>query len=280
MDANTCFTMPQQMANKIIFMFALSEKCATKPNNAGGNMSLFDYRGSVSDIQLYREEPSLWILKHHPDYKYRTKSGAAAQRGLSVEHALAMSWRFNLTLEQATLIACRSFIRARGEPMFPDDLKEYNDIPSYVSTCFDIKKELGESKYTAFQKEVVGEIEGVPFLGFIDFQFEGYDIDLKTTGRCPSSMKEPHIEQMSFYQYVTGKPIMCVYSTPKKFDMFTLTEDQYTTGMNRLKSTVRSIKTALGYDWETLFELFTPRDINGFRWDEKSRFIASNIWSI
>lgn len=252
---------------------------------------LFDYRASVSDLHLFREEPALWLLKHNPDYLYRTESGYAAQRGHAVEHGLRAMLRFGLDTFNGVKLAQRDFMRrtmldaTTGElPTAPDWEKELANIIGYVeqgAAGMDWAKQQFqlEPRYEAYQHQVEATIDGVRLLGYTDFLFGAHGIDLKSTARLPSEMRDTHIDQMAFYRHTLGVPFSCLYCSPKKWGVYTLTDEQYELGMQRLRLLVRSVKVALSQlSWDQLFDLYPPRDVSSFRWDEKSRFFASNIW--
>jgi len=240
---------------------------------------LFDYRASVSDVQLFREEPALWLLKHHPDYLYRTESGPAAERGHAVEHGMRAMLRFGMDAATVLPLVQRDYLRRVGGQIDGKAGDEYANLPGYMEQCAAVIAKFELGKYSTYQMPIKGEIEGVNFLGYADFTFGPSGIDLKSTGRLPSEMRDTHQEQMSFYELMTGIRFACAYVTPKKYAVYTLTDDQYAAGLQRLRALVKSIKTACtNLTWEQLFDLYPPRDPTGFRWDERSRYFANNIW--
>jgi hypothetical protein len=251
---------------------------------------LFEVRTSPSDIQLFREEPALWLLKHHPDYLYRTAGSAATLRGHATEHGIRTACRWNMPVEGAIRHAQRLFLRNKpadleGAQHDPYD-KEFAALPDYVQQAYGALYQRGLIKrYHTFQHKCEAVIEGFKVLGYTDFMFVSEDgellgFDLKSTARLPSEMKETHIEQQAFYEYCTGVRFSCLYATPKKSAVYTLTDDQLHIGIRRMENTLRAMRVALSLQsWEDLFTLFPPREPDGFRWDETSRYYASNIWS-
>ena len=250
---------------------------------------LLDVRTSPSDLQLFREEPALWLIKHHHDYLYRTGGSAATLRGHAVEHGLRTACRWNMPLAGAIRHAQRLFLRNKpegleGDAHAPYD-KEFAAVPDYMTQAFDALLKRGLIKrYHSYQHKCEGIIGGLKVLGYTDFIFvddqgEIIGIDLKTTARLPSEMKPNHIEQMAFYRFVTGVSFSCLYVTPKKSAVYTLTDAQYNYGIRKIELAAKAMQIALSLQsWDEVFTLFPPRDLEGFRWDDTARFYASNIW--
>ena len=254
---------------------------------------LLDIRSSISDLQLYREEPALWLLKHHPDYLYRTGGSPATLRGHAVEHGIRTFTRFfrhGMSVDTAIRFAQRRFLREVPDAGAPELLKyeeEFTKVPDYIlQACRWLIDNKLCNGYVSYQHKVEGVIEGIKLLGYTDFVFSDPDgvlhgIDIKSTDRVPSEMRDTHVEQMAFYRLITGQNWSCLYVSTKRAVAHTLTDEQYHVGLARIRSTLKSMKAALALpDWQTLFTIFPPRDLSGFRWDDQARFYASNIWSI
>ena len=67
----------------------------------------------------------------------------------------------------------------------------------------------------------------IPIVGYIDFVFKDFILDLKTTGKMPSKCPESVRRQMAVYSMVYTEYDMVVdYVTPKKYQTFKLEELQ------------------------------------------------------
>jgi hypothetical protein len=60
----------------------------------------------------------------------------------------------------------------------------------------------------------------VPVIGYVDLAFEGIDIDLKTTTRCPSKPDPSHVRQVSLYRAARERAGGLLYVTDKKHAYF------------------------------------------------------------
>lgn len=250
---------------------------------------LFDIRTSPSDIQLFREEPALWLLKHHPDYQYRTGGSAATLRGHAVEHAIRTACRWEMPAPDAIRHGQRLFLRNKpadlqGEEHLPYD-KEFAALDDYIWEAYEfLQKHEFIKRYHTYQHKCENVIEGIKVLGYTDFMFADEDgqlvgFDLKTTARLPSAMRDTHVEQMAFYEITTGVRFSCLYVTPKKHAVYTITDETLLWGVARMQQTLKAMRIAVSLpSWEDLFTLFPPRDLSSFRWDEGARSHASNIW--
>lgn len=251
-------------------------------------MLIDNYQGSISDWQLWQDEPALWIIKHSQGY--RTETNPAAARGHAVEHAgNQLLANPKMSVDEAIAHAQDAYIKSRAVPKDADpemwftvpEMNEWNDIPGFVAQMREALICLELPKPKRIQNKVTGTIEGVPIRGFTDWEWDDRLIDLKTTRRCPVTMRFSHQEQQTFYSDSTGLPAACLYVTPKKWEHCPLTEEMQEAGRNRVEAMARGIRATLQFpSWDALVPMYPPRDLGGFRWDEKARFLASGIWSV
>jgi len=176
---------------------------------------------SASSINLWTNAPDVWVAQYL--FGKRGPMSAAAMRGICTEDAVVAFLTGKLhksgALEQAIEKFDKTFPladekttkeRAMIEPCMELALQE---LEQYGTPEF---PEDGQEKISIKAKTDDYEI---PVIGFLDLVFpqSGLIIDLKTTGRCPSTMSPEHQLQRAIYQKAKGnQAVKFLYVTPKK----------------------------------------------------------------
>ncbi len=76
----------------------------------------------------------------------------------------------------------------------------------------------------------------VPVIGYLDFGFDGIDIDLKSTTRMPSEARPDHVRQVSLYRAARNRRGALLYVTPKKFAQYEVGDE----AMNAARAGLRA----------------------------------------
>jgi hypothetical protein len=236
-------------------------------------------RFSVSQINLFLNEPSLWVLNKF--YDVYGEMGAAASRGKAVETGLDHVLLHSASFEQA-LVQAYSFydLEAIDREGYEEERDLVKPILEQSIECF-----LQFDDPINNQIKIEKPINDIPMLGFADYEYKDCFRDLKTTKRCPSTVENisaEHIRQMAYYNYATGKPQELVYVTPKKYANYRLTPEQLEQGLREIKAAVKAMDSCYVIEErqgkEALCVLYPPRDTNSFYWDNKTLNKAQSIW--
>lgn len=242
---------------------------------------------SASSINMYLKDPAAWVLKHF--YGVRTESNIYAARGTAVEACIVAT-----TPEEAA-----EAMSVFDEAVFLSEDTELAesigfDISGWVSegkkALSEIKEKCGE---VTFQKELTGEIEGLPFTGFLDFSFESMDVDLKTANELPSivsrgprkgmlpATKKDNARQQAIYNALTGKETALLFVSPDDYLLHRLTQEELSPLLDEVKVAVTGIKDLLSKDIDGILGSVTPdwsKMRYSFYWDQAATELAQELW--
>ena len=251
-------------------------------------MNAFEKHGvshlSASSVNLFIAQPALWCASYL--LKRRTPVGPAAHRGTSIEcgveaglfdpempvaecqkiaeekfHSLTrLSSDARIEKERATIAPSVEIalaeLRRYGIPDKPDDGRQH-------------------------KMEIMLEGVPVPIWGYLDFWWpqHGIIVDLKSTGRLPSKISEPHARQGSLYTGArSNQQVRMAYVSGKGIKVYVV-ED----AAHHLKTFVIAAQAierllSLSDDGEKLTRSLAP-DLASFYWgDASARALATEIW--
>ena len=118
----------------------------------------------------------------------------------------------------------------------------------------------------------------IPIIGYIDFVFDDFILDLKTTSKMPSICPETVKRQMAVYSMVyTDRPMVVDYVTPKKYQTFKLDELQLY--RRQVYDICMGLMRFLGTSDSPLqlTQSFHP-NFDHWAWDDKMKNEAKKIW--
>ena len=176
---------------------------------------------SASSINLWTNAPDVWVASYL--FGKRTPMGAAAMRGICTEDAVVASLTGQSDCEAALSAALEKF-----DKTFPIGDEKTTTERAMIEPCMNLALEaLADYGKPEFPEEGQEKISitaktddyEIPVIGFLDLVFpeSGLVIDLKTTGRCPSTMSAEHQLQRAIYQKAKGnQAVKFLYVTPKK----------------------------------------------------------------
>lgn len=242
---------------------------------------------SASSLNMFMKDPALWVLKHF--YGARSGENIYASRGKLIEAAI-------------TALTPEEHERAWNEyhtsvfQFADDDLSKSIEekLPWWISegkaALNNLMDDFGD--YVA-QTEVKGEIEGLPFIGYIDLQFKDLAVDIKTANKLPSIVsrgprkgmmpadKRDNVRQQVVYNMITNKPQSLLYLSPDGHYLHRIgaEEDQELRG--ELIVNVNAIKKLLSMDIDDILANTIPK-WNQMRhsiyWDDQLRDLAMELW--
>jgi hypothetical protein len=181
---------------------------------------------SASSINLYANAPDVWVVSYL--FGRKTPMGPAAWRGICTEDAVVqilMGDSETAAIDQAL---------AKFDKRFPigDDKTsaERRRIQPMTQLAIEELMEFGEPEFPEdaehLQEKISitakGEGWSIPVIGYLDLVFPQYGvvIDLKTTGRIPSTMSAEHQLQRAIYAKGKGNmSVRFLYVSEKKTSM-------------------------------------------------------------
>lgn len=197
---------------------------------------------SPSSLNLYCANPALWVGKYLMGW--RDESGPAAFRGSAIEAGLDV-FLFEQKGEEATQRARAKFLELTQGQADEAHEEELANVGPMLAQAMTALKDFG----TPLARQVRAEyqIEGVevPVVGYIDYSFPEFDLDLKTTKACPSSIKADHGRQFSLYRTARDKPIKALYVTAKKFAIYDLSDEDAGIHMADMTAHAKAIRHLL-----------------------------------
>ena len=233
---------------------------------------------SASSINLWVTDPCRWCLKYL--MKIDSDYGASAQRGHIIEWALER-WLAkgdivtakeledlfikHLIDKQIDVEAGKAVEEIKNLMPYYEMVKhKYNDYPNLVNYQEKLEVQYGDLP--------------IPIIGYIDFVFDDFILDLKTTSKMPSICPETVKRQMAVYSMVyTDRPMVVDFVTPKKYQTFKLDELQLY--RRQVYDICMGLMRFLGTSDSPLqlTQSFHP-NFDHWAWDDKMKNEAKKIW--
>lgn len=246
-----------------------------------GMSNPFEHHGiahlSPSSLGLYRSAPALWVLRYL--YGVRDESGPYAARGKAVEAAVAAILMENASDDAAIDLAMSVFERDAGGEISPEVNRERLAIPEMVRRAAPLFRKLGRPVACQWRIEMrLDDIE-VPILGYADFVYEPFVLDLKTTFAIPSVPRADHAVQIAFYAAALSLRPGLVYVSPKKTACFSHNSINVETACRLLRQSAHAVRAMLTATAtrEAAAALFVP--VDDFRWSPTTRSAAQRVWA-
>ncbi len=220
---------------------------------------------SYSNIRKYSVQPAAWVCSYL--YGVKDEAGAAAWRGTAVEKGLD-ALLLGVEKGEALNIALLEFEnKAMGVADDKTDM-ERKAIPAFLDQASTAVLQHGAP--LSRQKKISIDLPGIeiPLIGYIDYEWADFGLDLKTTHRLPSSPSMSHCEQMSVYMKATGKPFSLAYVTTKKSATYPVTQDMADQSYRNVVRGAAAIRHMLSLinTREDALKMFAP-DWESFYWN-------------
>lgn len=176
---------------------------------------------SASNINLWSNAPDVWVMQYL--YGIRTPMGPAPWRGICVEDAVVEV----LCGGKLTEALDRAHEKFNSRFMIADDntSREAARINPMVEIAVEELKQYGKPEFSEDGRQekisitARGDDWAIPVIGYLDLVFpdHGVVIDLKTTGRIPSTMSAEHQLQRCIYAKAKGNmAVKFLYVSDKK----------------------------------------------------------------
>jgi hypothetical protein len=196
---------------------------------------------SASSLNLWRGSPGIWALRYIA--KIKDGGNAAMWRGSAVENGLA-SLLHGQQLTTAITAAYQSFDLNAKDALDDDTAAERELIAPMVTECAKWK---APSSLNASQLKIEYFFDPVPIpvIGYVDFCFDGIDIDCKSTKACPSSPRSDHIRQVSIYRAARNRNGGLLYVTGKRHQYFEIDDESMNIALEELRADALSLNNFL-----------------------------------
>ena len=220
---------------------------------------------SASSLRLYRDQPAAWVCRYLMGV--RDEAGPGAWRGTAVEAGLN---HYLLGQPEHATKAMHLAFEERAVGIADDQIhKEREALPQFLSQAREALKDRPLLMPKDQQHKITIELPGieVPLIGFIDYLWPEYGVDLKTTWRMPSEPQPAHVEQMACYMKATGRPFHLCYVTPKKWSLHEVTPPMAEEAMEGVLQGARAIRHMLSKvdSARDALGLYSP-DLTAYQW--------------
>ena len=176
---------------------------------------------SASSINLWSNAPDVWVMQYL--HGKRTGMGPAPWRGICVEDAVV---EILLGGKETEALDC-AMEKFHSRFMIGSDetAREAARIQPMVEIAVEELAQYGKPEFPEDERQekisitAKGDGWSVPVIGFLDLVYpdHGLVIDLKTTGRIPSSMSAEHQLQRAIYAKAKGNmAVKFLYVSEKK----------------------------------------------------------------
>ena len=243
-------------------------------------MNSFEKHGirhlSPSSLNRWRAEPALWCLSYLG--KFWDEAGASAWRGSAVEAGLE-HWLRKRDSEAAKLHAMAAFESNAGGLCDDDTQAERENVPAMLAVAIESMGEPPELLATQLRIECMLDGIPVPVCGYVDFAFDGFDLDLKTTKACPSTPKPDHARQVALYRYARNREGGLHYVTGKKHARYMISDEEVEQHIAAMRRDALALQNFLARH-ETASDAIRslPCNTDGWLWNDRSIRALSDMW--
>lgn len=230
---------------------------------------------SPSSLNLYCANQSLWVGKYLMGWK--DDMGPAAYRGSAIEAGLDVFLMEGKEAEAKERAEAKFLELTGGQVDEAHDAERVNIVPMLCQAMTALK-DFGAP--LARQVRIEYQIEGVevPIIGYVDYSWPDFDLDLKTTKACPSSIKGDHARQFSIYRKARSKPIKAVYVTAKKSALYDLTDEDAALHVADSEAHAKAIRHLLANSKNARDAAkFFPIERSDFRWSDTTLALATAL---
>jgi hypothetical protein len=232
---------------------------------------------SPSSLALYRAAPALWVLRYL--FGVRDDETPFAWRGKAVEAAVDAILINGASDGAAIELATGAFEAAAQGELAPEVNRERNAIPGMVRQAALAFRRLGTP--VARQRRIELWLDGIeiPILGYADYTFPEYVLDLKTTFAIPSRPRPDHEVQIVTYADALSRRPGLVYISPRRVARYPHNTIDINSARRILHLSARALRAMLAAaeSKEAAAALFVPTD--DFRWSNATRCAAEAVWS-
>jgi len=197
---------------------------------------------SPSSLNLWRSSPGLWSLKYIA--KVSDKGNAGMWRGTAVEDGLRHRLMGRSSTE-ALAAAIQSFGINSKDAESSEELQAEFDLIEPMLEQSAKWQPPGPLNAVQMKCEFFFDPVPIPVIGYLDFAFDGIDIDLKTTKAIPSTPRFDHICQLSLYRAARGRAGGVLYVSAKRYAYYDIDDEAMEIGLESLRAAALSLNNFL-----------------------------------
>jgi hypothetical protein len=222
---------------------------------------------SPSSLNLYAVNPCLWVGRYLKGWK--DDMGPAGHRGSAVESGLD-HWLHERDMKAAEAVALARFAELTEGQADDEFEAERANVPAMLAQAASALASHDRPIARQIKVEYWANGVEVPIIGYVDYLWDGFGIDLKTTKACPSSIKPDHARQIALYAAAKERPFKILYVTAKKSALIDLTPEDAAIHLADLERHARAVRHLLkkSEDADDAAHFFAP-DRSDFRWSPK-----------
>jgi len=254
-------------------------------------MSNFDKHNlkhtSASQINMFSHCAGAWCARYL--YGRKFTFGNAARAGVLAEDAVTLILTDALPMDEAIKKAQDSYRAVTVLTGTPSDIKRGEGIEGMIRNAVEVLTPYGKPDFTDVsdfngQNEISlmcnGDGWSLPIKGFLDYLYPQHkkSVDLKTTMKMPSQMSVEHKRQGAIYKKATGMDVEFLYVTPKKSQVFTITDEDMDFHLIEIKNILNRQEKLLGLDAEFIKDI-VPCNLNSFYWSQ-DKHVANELYGI
>ncbi len=199
---------------------------------------------SPSSLNTWRSAPGLWARQ----YIARIKDGGNSWmwRGNAVETGMAALLRGETSGEALNAAYMNFDLNALGTS--EDGVETERAMIEPMLKQLAKWKAPSELNATQIKIEYWFDPIPIPIIGYLDFAFDGIDVDLKTTKACPKPATGPrpdHVGQASIYRAARERAGGLLYVSGANHTYFEVTDEMMDEALEQMRATALSLNNFL-----------------------------------
>lgn len=241
---------------------------------------------SASQINLFIEEPALWVLQYF--YGVRGGSNIYAVRGKSVEEYV------NEAITQGVIPTLSGFVKIAVAKSLQDNVEiTEEDIERFYKWGEKVLPLVQSFKITGQQIALTGDLNGIKIKGYADFAFGDELVDLKTVSKVPTLLirtdrkgmlskdKSANVRQQVIYKELSGRDTSLLFVDEQGNSLhYVIQQSDIDEQLPIIQDAINKIKNILTMNLKDVILQISPKNINSFYWDEITRNKAKELWTI
>lgn len=241
-------------------------------------MSDDTYRTSLSDLNLFLQEPALWFFKNYLHHRHpgspKFSLGRAVETG--VNYHLLMDW----SIEQCIAYAMQEFHVLTDGVADEEHMNTVALVPGMVTHACAAMDTYGKPDEVQKRIERIHGPTGIKIVGYIDYLYPRAVVDLKTKSKMATTLPARDLRQITWYADVTERPPEVVAVTKSASKVFQITEAELVRARKEIDWACNAmVRIKRNEDrWQDVARLYPPREYDNYMWTDKARQAAKDIY--
>lgn len=249
-----------------------------------------DWKCSASTLNLFIKDPCLFILKYY--YGLTTEFNEHAMRGKAVEYGVDRFYETNNIKESINDSLNKFFELTFDLDYLVNEIEDV--VPQWTNNCINAMLFNAPIGIPYLQTKLTFEVEGIPFVGYLDYEFEEQVIDLKTTNKVPRLLvrgdrkgrlpaaKNDNVRQQVLYMIGSGKPCHLLYVSPNEELFYKISKEEKKEFEKEIKKELKKMKILLTKGLEYGIMKYTPNKslFKSFYYNQEMIDKCKEIWNV